>query len=79
MEQMTLFGNNRTMTPLASRLRPDSLDDFVGQQHLVGEGKILRHVIERDPDILHDLLGAAGGGQDDAGQHHRGQDKVGIY
>ena len=48
MEQMTLFGNNRTMTPLASRLRPDSLDDFVGQQHLVGEGKILRQLIERD-------------------------------
>ena len=48
MEQMTLFGSNRTMTPLASRLRPDSLDDFVGQQHLVGEGKILRQLIERD-------------------------------
>lgn len=36
------------MTPLASRLRPDSLDEFVGQQHLVGEGKILRQLIERD-------------------------------
>ena len=48
MEQMTLFGSNRTMSPLASRLRPDSLDDFVGQQHLVGEGKILRQLIERD-------------------------------
>lgn len=48
MEQMTLFGNDRGMTPLASRLRPDSLDDFVGQQHLVGEGKILRQLIERD-------------------------------
>ena len=29
MEQMSLFGDNRAMTPLASRLRPDSLDDFV--------------------------------------------------
>ena len=48
MEQMTLFGNDRAMTPLASRLRPDSLDDFVGQEHLVGEGKILRQLIERD-------------------------------
>lgn len=48
MEQMTLFGNSRAMTPLASRLRPDSLDDFVGQQHLVGPGKILRQLIERD-------------------------------
>ena len=48
MEQMSLFGNNRAMTPLASRLRPDSLDDFVGQEHLVGKGKILRQLIERD-------------------------------
>ena len=36
------------MTPLASRLRPDSLDDFVGQEHLVGKGRILRQLIERD-------------------------------
>ncbi|HJC42586.1 MAG TPA: replication-associated recombination protein A [Candidatus Mediterraneibacter gallistercoris] len=48
MEQMSLFGNNRAMTPLASRLRPDSLDDFVGQEHLVGKGRILRQLIERD-------------------------------
>ena len=45
---MTLFGNNRAMTPLASRLRPDSLDNFVGQEHLVGKGKILRRLIEND-------------------------------
>ncbi len=48
MEQMTLFGNNRAMTPLASRLRPDSLDGFVGQEHLIGRGKILRQLIEKD-------------------------------
>ena len=48
MELMSLFGNNRAMTPLASRLRPDSLDDFVGQEHLVGKGRILRQLIERD-------------------------------
>ena len=48
MEQMSLFGNNRAMTPLASRLRPDSLDDFVGQEHLVGKWRILRQLIERD-------------------------------
>ena len=34
MEQMTLFENNRSMTPLASRVRPDSLEEFVGQEHL---------------------------------------------
>ena len=48
MEQMTLFDNNRVTTPLASRLRPSSLDDFVGQEHLVGQGKILSQLIERD-------------------------------
>ena len=48
MEQMTLFGDSRAMAPLASRLRPDSLDEFVGQEHLLGPGKVLRQLIERD-------------------------------
>ena len=34
--------------PLASRMRPADLSEFVGQDHLVGEGKILRQMIERD-------------------------------
>ena len=34
--------------PLPSRLRPTSLDEFVGQKHLVGKGKILRKLIEND-------------------------------
>ncbi|NLM51944.1 MAG: replication-associated recombination protein A [Firmicutes bacterium] len=34
--------------PLAYRLRPKSLDDFVGQKHLVGEGKPLRRLVEND-------------------------------
>ncbi len=34
------------MTPLAERLRPKTLDEFVGQKHLVGEGAILRRAIE---------------------------------
>ena len=33
-------------SPLAARLRPTSLDDFVGQKHLVGNGKPLRKIIE---------------------------------
>lgn len=32
--------------PLAERLRPNSLDDYIGQQHLLGKGKILRRMIE---------------------------------
>lgn len=34
------------MQPLAERLRPRSLDEYVGQRHLVGEGAILRNMIE---------------------------------
>ena len=34
--------------PLAARLRPESLDDYVGQTHLVGPGKVLRRMIESD-------------------------------
>lgn len=34
--------------PLAARLRPQSLDEYVGQEHLVGEGKVLRRLIESD-------------------------------
>ena len=33
-------------TPLAERMRPQTLEQFVGQRHLVGEGKVLRKVIE---------------------------------
>ena len=32
--------------PLAERLRPNSLDDYIGQKHLVGEGGIIRNMIE---------------------------------
>ena len=34
------------MTPLAEQLRPTSLDNYIGQQHLVGKGAILRNAIE---------------------------------
>ena len=47
MEQKTLFENTQNQ-PLASRLRPKSLDEFAGQTHLLGEGKVLRRLIESD-------------------------------
>ena len=47
MEQKSLF-ENEVNQPLASRLRPRSLDEFVGQTHLIGSGKILRRLIEED-------------------------------
>ncbi len=48
MEQLSLFDDREQTAPLASRLRPESLDEYVGQSHLVGEGKILRRLIETD-------------------------------
>ncbi len=48
MEQLTLFDNRQQNAPLASRLRPETLDEYVGQTHLVGKGKILRQLIDKD-------------------------------
>ena len=46
MRQASLFENENV--PLASRMRPKTLEEFVGQKHLVGEGKILKKLIEQD-------------------------------
>ena len=53
MRQMSLIegamaGENTAPEPLASRMRPRDFSEFVGQEHLVGEGRMLRQLIERD-------------------------------
>ena len=49
MEQLSLFENERVQSvPLANRLRPDTLEEFAGQEHLLRKGKMLRQLIERD-------------------------------
>lgn len=49
MEQLSLFTQEVSMSaPLASRLRPQTLDDYVGQGHLVGKGKVLRQMLDTD-------------------------------
>lgn len=49
MKQTSLFENdNDKDRPLASRVRPQSLEDFVGQKHLLDKGKILREMVEND-------------------------------
>jgi len=47
VEQESLFASQQK-SPLASRVRPRTLDQFVGQTHLLGTGKILRELIEND-------------------------------
>ena len=48
MEQNSLFQNDVQKDPLAARQRPASLQDYVGQKHLLGKGKILYNLIEKD-------------------------------
>ncbi len=48
MEQTTFFSEDSAPQPLASRLRPQSLEEFAGQTHLLGPGKVLRRLIEGD-------------------------------
>ena len=52
-----------TNTPLAERMRPTSLDNYIGQKHIVGEGAILRNAIESNllPSII--LWGPPGVGK----------------
>ena len=50
---MSLFeaseeANRRSARPLAARMRPVSLEEFVGQEHFLGEGKLLRRLLESD-------------------------------
>ena len=46
MSQISFFDTeNNNNQPLAARMRPRNLDEFVGQKHLVGEGKVLRNLI----------------------------------
>ena len=48
MEQLSLFDDRKAFAPLASRLRPETLEEYVGQKHLLAPGKILRQLIEKD-------------------------------
>ncbi|MBR4208388.1 MAG: replication-associated recombination protein A [Lachnospiraceae bacterium] len=47
MEQISLFDNTMP-EPLAEKLRPRSLEEYAGQEHLLGPGKALRRLIESD-------------------------------
>ena len=65
---MTLFDHNirrleQEHAPLSTRMRPRILGEFVGQQHLLGPGRILRKAIESDqvPSMI--LWGPPGSGK----------------
>ncbi|MCM1189722.1 MAG: replication-associated recombination protein A [bacterium] len=54
MEQLSLFdlqdqpSLSPALSPLADRMRPETLEDYIGQRHLLGEGKLLRRMLEQD-------------------------------
>lgn len=47
---MDLFSNSESVKnePLASRMRPRTLDEYVGQEHILGKGRLLRRAIQKD-------------------------------
>ena len=54
---MNLFEHSQDKdryAPLAQRMRPESLDEFIGQEHILGEGTLLRRAISKD--ILRSLI-----------------------
>ena len=58
-----IYTKPTTMEPLASKIRPVSLDEYVGQEHLVGAGKPLRIAIEEGHVFSFILWGTPGTGK----------------
>jgi putative ATPase len=48
MDDLFSFSQAKPLSPLADRMRPKTLDQFIGQGHIVGPGKLLRRAIEAD-------------------------------
>ena len=48
MEEQLSFAGSLTTQPLPARLRPRTIDEVVGQQQLLGKGRVLRRIIEQD-------------------------------
>ena len=66
MKDLDLFDqnlNNKTFRPLAEKMRPKSLKDFVGQKHLLAKGKPLREMIEKGTMQSVILWGPPGSGK----------------
>ncbi len=64
MKTPDLFSNNNTnFAPLADRIRPKKLEDFVGQEHIISKGKPLRKMIESGKMTSIILWGPPGSGK----------------
>lgn len=58
-----MIPSNSTLPPLAERIRPNMLDDFIGQSHLAGEGTLLRSAIQENALFSMILWGPPGTGK----------------
>ena len=58
-------------TTLAYRMRPKSLDDILGQQHLIGQNKILRQFVEKKHPMSIILYGPPGCGKRNGYDYYR--------
>ena len=56
-------GGREPSRPMADRMRPDRLEDFLGQQHILGEEQVLRRIIEADEPTSIILWGPPGSGK----------------
>ena len=65
--------------PLAERMRPKSLDDYIGQKHLVGEGAVIRRMIESGNISSFILWGPPGVGKTTLARIIAEQTKVPFY
>lgn len=61
--QSSMFDGEDKLSPLADRMRPRSLDEFYGQEHIVGKGRLLRQLIETDNITSMILWGPPGVGK----------------
>jgi putative ATPase len=62
-EDSTMKPAEKTHTPLAERMRPENLEQFYGQEHLIGEGKILSQLIKTDQLVSIIFWGPPGSGK----------------
>ncbi len=63
MDLFSFANNDDKPVPLADRMRPRNMDEFIGQEHIVGQGKLLRRMIDADKVSSILLYGPPGTGK----------------